>query len=290
MSNSQQRTPKKNIQKSRQDEGRLLAKGTYATHAGMVRAERLKIPGDGNCLFAAVAQGIALRQHGRFHENPAVISQKANLLRQAVRKLQCVDPAGVVRFNGLFDDAHCDKIGRPGEYGGEPEILALAIITRRPIALFDATPETPISSIYVRHSPYRLYTHSESTQPPLYLLYSPGRPPNHERDAHYDLLYHATPIVERQLPQVETATERPVNQPPVANRRPNNNNNTRARQQQQQPVVPQIQIVPIQTPPAPGGGSSFLPTLGGFGGGEELAAIATVALSCVCSVVRMVSR
>lgn len=189
----------KNNQKSAVRQGfRELERGAPAITAGRIRASKLPIPGDGNCLFSAVAQGVAIRRRGQILSQPELF-KAAMQLRSQVRVMQCIRHAQF--FSGFLDDGHCQDILKQSTYGGQPEILALALLVETPIAIFEATTDP---NVFTRHVPHIIYG-LKNRNPPLFLLYTPGRGPNPELSAHYDLLNSVTVDRGALLPSVEWA-------------------------------------------------------------------------------------
>lgn len=180
---------------------RALERGAPAITAGRIRASKLPVPGDGNCLFSAVAQGMAQRRRGRFLSRPELFNA-AMQLRSQVRVMQCKRHAQF--FGGFLKDGHCQDILKQSTYGGQPEILALALLVETPIAIFESTPDP---TVFTRHVPRVIYG-LKNRNPPLFLLYTPGRGPDFELSAHYDLLHSVTVDRSALLPGVEWAPSR----------------------------------------------------------------------------------
>lgn len=157
-----------------------LPRGYAAFSAGRVQATRVTVPGDGNCLFYSVAQAVAQRQRKRFLTGPD-LKREAMQLRRKVQFVQC--NKYVDFFRGFLKQGHCQEILKPTMYGGEPELIALAMITQTPILVFEPTPQP---NVFTRHTPARVY--GPTRNPPIFLVYTPGKGPNPELSAHYDLL------------------------------------------------------------------------------------------------------
>lgn len=87
------------------------------------RLREVRIAGDGNCLFRAVAQGLA---GGRL--SPGEEARTARVLRgRAVRAL-CARNSALLPF--VHDrKLHCVDMLRDGTYGDHPEVAALAEVT-----------------------------------------------------------------------------------------------------------------------------------------------------------------
>jgi hypothetical protein len=164
-----------------------LPRGQVAVTAGRVRATRKQVTGDGSCLFYAVAQAMASRRQGKFLTE-AELPRAGMELRKKVQFIQCQRFKSY--FRGFLVDPHCQDILNPATYGGEPEILALALITQTPILVFEATSDP---NVFIRRKPYHVYG-LPTRNPPIFLVYSPGPPPNQELSAHYDLLHDVTVV------------------------------------------------------------------------------------------------
>lgn len=180
---------------------RELERGAPAITADRIRASKLPVPGDGNCLFYAVAQGMAQRRRGRFLSQPELF-KAAMQLRSKVRIMQCKRHAQF--FGGFLKDGHCRDILKQSTYGGQPEILALALLIETPIAIFESTRDP---NVFRRRAPHMIYG-LKNRNPPLFLLYTSGRGPNPELSAHYDLLHSVTVDRGALLPGVEWAPSR----------------------------------------------------------------------------------
>jgi hypothetical protein len=281
---------------------RELPRGIAATHAGMISGERIQIPRGSDSLFSAVAQALSVRHQGIFIADPKRLGQASRRLREYARKVQCNTKQ--IHFEGALNRNHCRVIGKaesstktsngkiilqPGTYGGETEILALALHAKTTIAVFSATPKL---GIYTRVVPHRLYGINNTKEPPIFLLRRLGSSKDPEATAHYDLLYKVKPL--RQLPSVQMikSAREMMN---TANTLTGNRQNAAAPPPAPPPPPPQpIQVV-VQTPEPNGGGTK---SKGGLGGlldvgsfvGGDMAVVGTLALSCIAAAVQAVRR
>ena len=269
-----------------------LPRGIAVTHAGMVSAEQVRVPRGSDSLFSAVAQAHSIQNRGILIADPKQLVRISRRLRDYARKVQCTTQQ--VYFEGALDRNHCRNIAKaesstktpngrivvqPGTYGGETEILALALHMNTTIAVFSATYK---QGIYTRVVPYRLYGVNPK-EPSICLLRTLGTGKDPEATAHYDLLYKVKPL--QQLPSVQMikSAREMVN---ISNAQP-----MAAATPASPPQSIEV-VVKTQEPnrSSDKGGRGFsLPDLGGFMGGE-VAAIGTLVVSCIVSVVRMAGR
>eukprot|EP00518_Triparma_eleuthera_P023386 CAMPEP_0197549124 /NCGR_PEP_ID=MMETSP1320-20131121/3095_1 /TAXON_ID=91990 /ORGANISM="Bolidomonas sp., Strain RCC2347" /LENGTH=342 /DNA_ID=CAMNT_0043109289 /DNA_START=23 /DNA_END=1051 /DNA_ORIENTATION=+ len=132
--------------------------------------ELVAVPGDGNCLFRALALQIFGDQS--FHTElraKAVAFMERN--REAFESF-----VGVV--GGENWEEYLERKARDGVYGNNIEIQAISELFNRPIYIFTPTSSTPINTF-----------HSDYTDPPLYVVY-------YAASEHYDaLLNHARPSI-----------------------------------------------------------------------------------------------
>lgn len=95
----------------------------------------VSIVGDGRCLFRAVGAGLA-RSNGRADLSEVEQRDLADLLRmQAVEELE-KRKEEVQWFLEEDFDAYVQAMAQPHTWGGEPEILMLAHVLKRPIHVY----------------------------------------------------------------------------------------------------------------------------------------------------------
>ncbi|CAI5470853.1 unnamed protein product [Closterium sp. Yama58-4] len=128
------------------------AAGSGAVHASVDARKAsttdyhvVRIPGDGRCLFHAVAHG----HHARASlPQPTALSERCELA-DALRN-QVADEFVKRReetewfLEGNFDD-YVANIRKPYVWGGEPELLMLSHVLKSPITVFIADPRSPRS-------------------------------------------------------------------------------------------------------------------------------------------------
>lgn len=120
--------------------------------------EIIRMPGDGRCLFHAVAHG-ACRSSGQRLE-PGEQRQLADELRsKAVDELVKRREETEWFIEGDFDH-YVTKMRRPSAWGGEPEVLMLSHVLRTPITVYIAHPSGNASLISIaeygqEHDPKR---------------------------------------------------------------------------------------------------------------------------------------
>jgi hypothetical protein len=278
-----------------------LPRGIAATHAGMVSAEQIRVPRGSDSLFSAVAQAHSIQNRGVLIADPKQLVRISRRLRDYARKVQCETKQ--IHFEGALNKDHCRVIGKaesstktnngkfilqPGTYGGETEILALALHMDTTIAVFSATYKL---GIYTRVVPYRLYG-VNTKNPPIFLLRRLGSSKDPEATAHYDLLYKVKPL--QQLPSVQMIKS--AREMMNTTNALTGNRQTAAAPPPAPPSPPPqpIQVV-VQTPEPNGGGTK---SKGGLGGlldvgsfvGGDMAVVGTLALSCIAAAVQAVRR
>ena len=158
--------------------------------AQYITANIVPIPGDGNCLFTALAQGLQLN-----NKRPILPDYEAVVaglrVRQKIAKYECMlanpsipsKPSDLkVLLTQIDGVTHCQKMARPGTYGEEIEIVAFTHIFKVPVMLFRATQK---ANVFQRHN-MALYG-KDINREPIVLLYYQGTYP-HQEDAHYTLL------------------------------------------------------------------------------------------------------
>lgn len=163
--------------------------------AGFILAKLREVNGDGNCLFSSIVQALAHRSRGSFIENVNIINERQRKLRNRVADYQC-SPIGRTILGPFMEDDQklggCAEIRKNGVFGGEPELVSLAMLLRTPIIIF-----TRARGGYVRHMAGMkkgvVYGEARFKAPPIYLVYRRGQDPsNPEGGAHYDYLYEPT--------------------------------------------------------------------------------------------------
>ena len=183
----------------------------------LVEAKVKKSPGDGNCLFYSIAQHLyRMRTGGYAPINPVsnkLISENVRRLREEtssyyakVRNVQRVITTETGQAMSPLQ--YSQHILPSGTYGGEEDIIALSKIHRIPIVIYQKTNQSVANARY--HGVYRKSSYiigEEFKQPPLFLLYTPGRGPNPEHSAHYDVLYGIVNVTpEEETPSAPTMT------------------------------------------------------------------------------------
>ena len=133
------------------------------------------IPGDGNCLFRAIAQGLSMGDH----EHMVLRTAAVNYLRSNRQRFETYNDSGESW------DEFIDHLGQEGQWAGERAIVALSELFS--LNIFVHTPEhMDAPTTFLVKNPTQT----------IHLLYS-----NHN---HYDLLIES--VIE-ESPKVETADE-----------------------------------------------------------------------------------
>jgi len=121
------------------------------------RALVRQVPGDGSCLFHALSAALCLAEggaHADAGDIAPLLARSARLRALAVDALEgdrakklwvqggeaisCGELlAAVSEQYGISPEAYCAKLRKPSEWGGGPEIVALANALRRPIHVYE---------------------------------------------------------------------------------------------------------------------------------------------------------
>mmetsp|Transcript_51067 Transcript_51067/g.81584 ORF Transcript_51067/g.81584 Transcript_51067/m.81584 type:complete len:197 (-) Transcript_51067:42-632(-) len=98
----------------------------------------ISVSGDGNCLFRSVAQGETATARSR--RPKAEEDARSKVLRaKAVAELVKNRKELAWAIEGSFN-SYVRKMSRLGEWGGEPELLMLSKVLKRPIEVYMLTP------------------------------------------------------------------------------------------------------------------------------------------------------
>jgi hypothetical protein len=144
-----------------------------------LEAELLRVPGDGNCLFNAVALDVQIESGGKPTPTPADLRRAAVAWWCSGGGRSDAQMKQVLRALYGSVERYCGVMARDGTYGDEPELKALAAVLRRPIQTYVAAGGSPARRFHVYG-----YTHGSefaASAPPVLLRYVPDR-------QHYDLL------------------------------------------------------------------------------------------------------
>lgn len=138
-----------------------------------------RIPGDGNCLFTAIAIGYQIsagnvRPFQRL--TPARMRRDSKFMRELAVASSCtLNDAEALNFMTSRERRHyCRTMKKDGVYGGEVEIAVLSEALRIPIYVYSRETRRLISK-------YNERKYRRAHVPPIRLLYSPA-------SLHYDLI------------------------------------------------------------------------------------------------------
>lgn len=138
--------------------------------------ERLRVTGDGACMFRSVAQGDSLARTGRLleaqEEWEAARKLRADVVERLRESRSDIEPfiPGIVEGRESFD-AYLARMARPSTWGGEPELAMAVQVLQRPIAVYSPAPQGPQHII--------TYGTELKKETPMHVLWSGN---------HYDLL------------------------------------------------------------------------------------------------------
>mmetsp|Transcript_95240 Transcript_95240/g.269176 ORF Transcript_95240/g.269176 Transcript_95240/m.269176 type:complete len:198 (-) Transcript_95240:159-752(-) len=107
--------------------------------AALSRFQVVRIPGDGNCLFRAVAQGEATASRGKVLPPAQETSRSEALRMAAVQELVWRREEIEWAIEGDFD-SYVAEMARSGTWAGEPELLMLSHHLQRPIEVYMPDP------------------------------------------------------------------------------------------------------------------------------------------------------
>ncbi|KAK9826106.1 hypothetical protein WJX81_004241 [Elliptochloris bilobata] len=136
--------------------------------------EVLRVPGDGSCLFRALAQGRSVLEQGRPLERDALLHDGYKL-RQDVCEAMLARREDIAPFIVGRIDVYVDNMMREGSWGGEPELAVAADLLKRPVLVYRLS--GLFGSDLEKVSEYGVGKGTDA--PPICLLYSGN---------HYDLL------------------------------------------------------------------------------------------------------
>lgn len=151
----------------------------------------MPVPGDGRCLFRAVAAAY----HGtRFQKD--VETREADELRRRTVALIAANEQLFKKFRVVEEPSfsrYLQGMSLPTAFGGEPELIALSKLLERPLFVYTTCAREGHRRIQAYGLCYK--------EPPLRILYSPSIP-------HYDAL-----VVSPQLRQKLGLVSSPLRQP-----------------------------------------------------------------------------
>ncbi|GBF95281.1 hypothetical protein Rsub_08312 [Raphidocelis subcapitata] len=142
---------------------------------------RVGVKGDGACMFRSLVQGNALLRTGSLMPSEEEAAAAQQLRAGVVERLRACQSDIEPFIPGIVDgvesfDAYCDRMARPGTWGGEPELAMAIHVLGRPIGVWSPGPGGPSHII--------TYGEESFTEPPLHVLWS---------GSHYDLLIPVAP-------------------------------------------------------------------------------------------------
>jgi len=147
-------------------------KGSVADIGNMLLVRPVR--GDGRCLFRSIAKGRAFSNGRARHWSESAERAAADKLRQATVEELRRHRDLLITFCVIEGDfaAYCRKMSNVHTWGGEPEILMLASLLRRPISVYIRLAAGNFRQIQVYGRQF--------VEDPLFILYSEG--------THYDCL------------------------------------------------------------------------------------------------------
>lgn len=161
---------------------RAAAGEAGAAARGPQRFDRLRVKGDGACMFRSVAQGDALLRTGQPLKADQEWEAAQRLRRDVVEQLRSsrsdIEPfiPGIIEGTEDFE-SYLERMSRPATWGGEPELAMAVKVLKRPIAVYQPT---------MTGQPQHIITYgNEYDEAPMHVLWS---------GAHYDLMI---PVVAR---------------------------------------------------------------------------------------------
>ena len=152
----------------------------------------VRVRGDGRCMFRSLAIGLA-HITGR-NLSSAEEETEADQLRLAVAESLCRSPEKRKKFDlattaisfEMPIETYCKRVLMPSFWGGEPELLVLAEILRRPIVVYIPAAKVKSAASNAGFVPIQTYgadfkvTKKGNPKKPVRLLYN--------GENHYDVL------------------------------------------------------------------------------------------------------
>lgn len=147
--------------------------------ARTITAKIIKIPGDGNCLFTALSQGMnAYKRLDTIPSTGASVRKKiVDYEHRLGRKKNFGIGSGIKILMAESNPPHWVQMSKPGVYGGHQEIIAFQELYKYPVLIF----EHRGNNVFVKRHSYEHIVNNKINGPPIALLYDEGR-------QHYDLL------------------------------------------------------------------------------------------------------
>lgn len=184
-------------------------KSTYKVQGNNERFFVRQVPGNGACLFNALATCLRYKQclrHLDFDDTMKDISLmlrkiSVHVLMQENMTLTMADSENITTtalltlasdsYN-MSQKAYLTTMSHPRTWGGGPEIVALSNYLKRPICVYQLC----VSSLFGRYSSFefklagRFGAESQGCKSPLYILCADGRFPNVEPGQHKEIGDH----------------------------------------------------------------------------------------------------
>lgn len=107
----------------------------------------IPVPGDGNCLFRAVAQGEAVATSGKILLGAAETARSEKLRAAAIQELVWRRDEIEWAIEGDFD-RYVSRMALSGTWGGEPELLMLSHVLGCPIEVYMMNPKMRKIQVY----------------------------------------------------------------------------------------------------------------------------------------------
>ena len=139
----------------------------------------IRIPGDGSCLFRALAQGNhALSNGGALLDKAGLLAAGFDL-RRSICVVLTARRAAIEPFLDCPFQAYIDAMSLEGTWGGEPELSAAPVALKRPVCVYQATARGPLGGVAALKKVSAYGVDRFPTTPPVCVLFSGN---------HYDLL------------------------------------------------------------------------------------------------------
>ena len=139
----------------------------------------VRIPGDGSCLFRALAQGDHALTHGGALLDGAGLLAAGFALRRSICAALTTRRADVEPFLECPFEAYVDAMSLEGTWGGEPELAAAPAVLKRAVCVYEATARGPLGGVAALRKVSAYGADAHPGVPPVCVLFS---------GAHYDLL------------------------------------------------------------------------------------------------------
>lgn len=139
----------------------------------------IRIPGDGSCLFRALAQGNhALGNGGALLDRTGLLTAGFDL-RRSICAVLTARRSSIEPFLDCPFPAYIESMSLEGTWGGEPELAAAPAALRRPVCVYEATARGPLGGVAALRKVSAYGVDRFPDTPPVCVLFS---------GAHYDLL------------------------------------------------------------------------------------------------------